>query len=224
MNLTGSLNVNDYQMTSTTNLLLSLVVTLAESLIPILVGAAVGHKSITHWQEKKDRIARKNHLLETYSQAVKSHMILLENFVQRVFSSYITFQAAEAPQAAIMEFTSEKDNIRGFLKFPSEPADLPSKRFHLEYEDLALEIANLSHPMDRLLLDIQYLPKNYRNMADGLQRIRELQKRAELVTASFLNSTTRDEFLAFRKRFQTLCNEVKGETDKFENELAGLKL
>ena len=44
MNLSGSLNLNEIQETSNTSLFLSLAVSLAESIIPIVVGAAVGTK------------------------------------------------------------------------------------------------------------------------------------------------------------------------------------
>src|SRR5574337_48659 len=92
LNLTGSLNVNDTQIINTSNLLVSMLVSLAEAIIPILVGAAVGHKSINHWQEKKDRIASKNNIFTDYAQSFKCHSTLLDNFVERVFKSYVVFQ------------------------------------------------------------------------------------------------------------------------------------
>lgn len=133
LNLTGTLNVNDTQMMSTTNLLLSLIVTLAESVIPILVGAAVGHKSMRYWQEKKDGIATKNNILANYAQSFKRHGTTLDNFVERVFRSYIVFQKEGTPQAASLpEYSSPENNISGYLRFPPDSGQLPTAKFGRE--------------------------------------------------------------------------------------------
>src|SRR5574337_267624 len=137
LNLTGSLNVNDTQIINTSNLLVSMLVSLAEAIIPILVGAAVGHKSINHWQEKKDRIASKNNIFTDYAQSFKCHSTLLDNFVERVFKSYVVFQKDDKSQlAAINDYADIENNINSFLKFSSDVGDLPSHRFGEEYKKL----------------------------------------------------------------------------------------
>ncbi len=201
-----------------------MLVTLAESIIPIVVGAVVGHKSITHWQEKKDRIARKNRILDNYSQSVKMHGILLGNFVQKVFKSYIIFRNPETDQsAAVAEFTSTKDNVGGFLEFPSNPSELPCKKFASDYEDLLSRIDGLSQSLDRLYIDLGALQSRGKESIGRLQTIRDLQKRSELVAAKFLQSATRDEFILVHKQFRSLCDSIKEETDAFETELCRLR-
>lgn len=225
LNLTGNLNVNDTQMTSTSSLLLSMLVSLAESIIPIVVGATVGHKSITYWHEKKDRIATKNNILANYTQSFKLHSALLDDFVDRVFKAYIVFQKDDASQLiAIKDYTDTENNINSFLKFASDPGELPSKRFVEEYKDIVSKIENISHARNRLYLDLKLLHKGNNEIIEKLHKVENLLVRSELVMSRFFHSTNNNDFINFRNSYLSLSNEVKNQTDRIELELVQLKL
>lgn len=224
MNLTGNLNINDTQITSTSNLLLSLLVTLAESILPILVGAAVGHKSINHWLEKKYNLAKKNALLENYSQSLKKHSALLDNFVNEVFRSYIVFRKEDGLQAAeIGEYSSPEQSISGFLRFPSIPGELPWKKFNEEYKRLSSGLEEVSLARERLYLDLRYFLDRGNNMVDKVQSITKKMSESELVIARLLQSTNGGELLEFYKKYRALSGEIRSETGIFELELIHLQ-
>lgn len=220
MNLSGSLNVNDTQVISTTNLLLSLVVSLAESIIPLVVGAAVGHKSIAYWHEKKDRIATKNNMIEDYARSFKIHGPMLDNFVQKVFRSYVIFGEAGGVQAVpLNEYSASEDKVKGFLKFPTDPNELPSRKFCEEYGELGDKIGEVSHSRECLYLDLKYFGREGLEMVEKLQNIKNLLRRSEIVLDKFVKSTDREEFMGCYETYQSLSGRIKTEMGKIESDM-----
>ena len=223
MNLTGSLNVNDMQVTSTSNLLLSMLVTLAESIIPILVGAAVGHKSITHWQEKKDVISRKNSILENYSLSFKMHNSLLDNFVNKIFREYVVFEKdGNVHPSELTDNTSQENKIEGYLRFPRESGESPSVKFHDEYMNLFSKIDDVSSARDRLYLDLRVFRRGADRMIERLQEVRKLLFSSEIVLLRLMESTNGDDFLGYRDRYESLSRAIKKATDKIDSDLASI--
>ena len=223
MNLTGNLNINDTQIASTSNLLLSLVVTLAESIIPIIVGAVVGHKSINHWLEKKDRLIKKNTILENYSHGLKGHIDLLDGFVNRVFRSYIIFQKDSGPNAAkITEYCSPEHGIEGFLQFPPTPGELPAKRFVEDYRRLVSKIEETALSKDRLRMGLRFFQNGGSGMDGKVLTITSTLTKAELLIARFLQSSNGVEFTEFHSKYRKLSDGIKNEMGGLELELIRL--
>lgn len=220
VNLSGNLNVNDTQIVSTSNLLISMLVTLAESIIPILVGAAVGHKSITHWQEKKDEIVTRNNIIRKYTESVKYHISSLDEFVERIFKSYLVFQKDEETVFQSGKSYSDKENgIDTFLKFSSDPKSLPSTRFQEEYNNLGMVIHNISNIRNSLYLDLKKFNKEKFNLEEKLRLIDDLIAKSELVAFRFFGSKNINEFVSFHDTYMAWRTKIRNETEKFESEL-----
>ena len=225
LNLTGNLNINDNQIASSTNLLLSMIVSIAEAVIPILVGAFVGHKAINHWQEKKNKIATRNNIFTDYTQSFRRHGTLLDNFVNRVFKSYVVFDKGDKSQLiSVNSYTDAENGISGFLRFPSDPNEFPSKKFLFEYKDLALEIDNTSHARDRLYLNLKLYYKDDPRMIEKLKNIKNLLAKSDLVMDKFFQSTNGHDFIKFCDSYCTLSNEIEDKVKSFESELIQLKI
>lgn len=225
LNLSGNLNINDNQITSSTNLLLSMIVSIAEAVAPILVGAFVGHKAINHWQDKKNKIATRNNIFTDYTQSFRRHDTLLDSFVNRVFKSYVVFDKDDRSQLILVNsYTDAENGISGFLKFPSDPNEFPSKRFIDEYKDLALEIDNVAHARDRLYLNLRLYYKDSHVMIEKLKNIKNLLARSELVMDKFFQSTNGHDFIKFHDSHITLSNKILDEIKSFESELIQLKI
>lgn len=222
--LSGNLNVNDNQMTSTSNLLLQVLASLAESIIPLIIGAVIGHKAIAFWLGKKERISTKNDAIANYSQAIKSHISLLDSFVERIFMSYLVFQKDEkSAQSPVVQYSNPQDNVTSFLKFPSEEDQMPSRRFSEEYKQLFSSISCFSSAGDRLVLDLKSIQKDDPKSFEKLEKIQGLIKRSEVLVAKFIQSKSSDELSSFRERFIALGRTIKAETDDFEKDLIGVK-
>lgn len=220
MNLSGNLNINDTQLTSTTNLLLSMLVSLAESIIPLVVGSVVGHKSITYWHEKKDKMASKNKILAGYSQSFKTHIQLLDNFAHRVFKSYVAFGADKGAQAfPLDEYSNTEDKVSGFLRFPSEPGAMPSRMFHDEYDELGDKINDIAQARERLYLDLRSFRKDGAAMIEKLQNIKALLKRSEILLDKFIKSSDGEGFLDCYNRYTSLSGRIKNEAEGLELDL-----
>lgn len=222
MNLTGTLNVNDTQVTSTSNLLLSMLVSLAESIIPIVVGAAVGHKSIAYWHEKKAKMATRSSIRANYALSFKMHSTLMDNFAHRVFKSYVTFTQSGDSKPAPREYSSSEDKAEGFLKFPSDPSEFPSKRFYEEYAELDDKINGVSQARESLYMDLKYLRADGTAMIERLQNIREMLAWSEALLDKFVKSVDADSFASCYNLYSSLSGRIKNEAEKVETELVKL--
>ena len=220
LNLSGNLNINDTQVTHVSDQLLSMLISLAESIIPIVVGAAVGHKSIAYWQEKKDKMLTKNNILAGYAQSFKIHGPLLDNFAHRVFKSYVIFKENnDGKSIPLNDYSNAEDKVGGFLKFPSDPNELPSKRFYEEYRELYDKIDDISQARERLYLDLKYFRGDSNKIIEKLQGVKSLLKRSELLLDKFMKSTDSEDFINCYNCYRSLSEKIKDEMDKSESDL-----
>lgn len=224
MNLSGSLNLNEIQQTSNTSLFLSLAVSLAESIIPIVVGAAVGHKAMRYWQEKKSKIASKNQVIEDYLQSFKRSSTLLDGFVKRTFDAYIIFEQDTTSNLIMMkDYTDENQNIRGFLKFPTNKDEQPSNRFIEEYKEFVLELDRTNHARNRLYSYLAIFYKDGDKTIQKLKSIENLLNKSKLVINKFFHSANEADFVKFYDKYFVLSGEIVTQTENIESELAQLK-
>ncbi len=224
MNLTGSLNLNEVQETSNTSLLLSLAVSLAESVIPIVIGATVGHKAMKYWQEKKEKVATKSSVLADYVQSFKRRGALLDGFVKRIFGAYIVFERdAKSQLVTIKDYTDGEFGIQGFLKFPSDANELPSRRFAEEYKELVLETDKTAHVKNRLYSSLGLYYKDGNEATKKLEYIENLLNKAELVVNKFFSSTNGDDFVKLRDNYFALSEKIASETENIGLELTRLR-
>ncbi|HJT10916.1 MAG TPA: hypothetical protein VJ771_09075 [Candidatus Nitrosotalea sp.] len=224
MSLSGNLNLNEVQETSNTSLFLSLAVSLAESIIPIIVGAAVGHKAMRYWQEKKSKMASKNQIIEDYLQSFKRSSTLLDRFIHRIFEAYVVFeQDATSKLILIKDYTDESHDIRGFLKFPTNKDELPSNRFIEEYKEFVSDLDRSSHIGNRLYSSLTLFYKDGDETIKKLESIENLLNKSKLVMKKFFHSTNETEFIKFYDKYFILHDQIAMETKNIELDLAQLK-
>lgn len=222
MNLSGSVNLHEFQNVSSSSLLLSVLASLAESIIPLIVSAIIGHKTIRYWQQRKSEISTRNSTITGYAQSFKRCNTLQDNFVDRVFEAYVTFER-DAPQlASLNDYSYNEYNIHGFLKFPSEAAELPSSRFRNEYRELAAEIDNTEHARSHLysILRLYHDPEK---IMTKLDQIRDMLSKSEIILNKFFNSKNSDEFIRFRENYFAHSNKIAGEIRNMESEIIQLR-
>lgn len=222
-NLSGSVDLHEFQSISTTSLILSTLASLAESIIPIIVGALVGHKAIRYWQQRKNEISTRNSVITEFAQSFKRCNLLQDNFVGRVFGAYVTFERDGSQLAALKDYSYSEYNIQGFLKFPSDAAEMPSTKFRNEYMELASEIDRTSHAGSHLY-SILRLYRDSERIISKLEQVKDMLVKSEIILSRLLNSKSPDDFVKMHVNYLASSRKIAEEIRSMESEIIRLRL
>ena len=219
-NLTGNVTLTQKDSKSDPNQDFLRSITL--TLIPIGAGYLVAHFSTNHWQDRKDKINKKQKIVESilkdYDESFKKEGVLLDAFADKIYETYLVYDNPEKNRLKSKSYSRHNLEVDAFIDFPQNIEKQPLAKFGVDYKKLLTNIDACIEIGNHLYSQLRMYYENSQDIITNLDSLADKLIDGSVVLSRLLHCKTDKDLEKYYNIYQNVSSEIIELTKKFESE------